>query len=59
MTQIERGRKGMDTVSLFGCPIITQEPLDRLALNFDWGTLSFMDRLVNEKLQALCSKARN
>ena len=41
----------MDTVSLFGCPIITQKPLDRLALNFDWGTLSFMDRLVNEKLQ--------
>ena len=24
--------------SLFVCPIITQQPLDRFALDFDWGT---------------------
>ena len=26
-------------VCLFVCPIITQEPLDRLISNFDWETL--------------------
>jgi len=22
---------------IYGCPIITHEPLDKFALNFDWG----------------------
>ena len=26
------------SVCLFVCPIINQEPLDRFASNFDWGT---------------------
>ena len=26
------------SVSLFVCPIITQEPPDRFASNYDWGT---------------------
>ncbi len=26
------------SVCLYGCPITAQEPLDRFALNFDWGT---------------------
>ena len=28
------------SVCLFVCPIITQEPSNRFASNFDWGTLN-------------------
>ena len=38
------------SVYLFGCPIITQEPLDPIGLKFYWGTLVEMFLAWFEKL---------
>ena len=35
------------SVCLFVCQIITQEPLDRFALNFDWGTRETHGNVLN------------
>ena len=31
--------KAVISAGLFGCPIITQKPVNRFALNFYWGSL--------------------
>ena len=35
------------------CPIITQEPLDRFASSFDWGTLESHSNVINMVLPGM------